>query len=156
MLKETGILLSCSYDRFVIAWRYQTMQSIWKVKKREELRCMDYISQSKLLLVGTNCHEKTEHDGEMVNMQKFGDKPQSILTINIDHLLDQQINNLNFSETSSQREEGKMPDLTHLGDKGFNVDDLINQQENGYSGKYDENNIKHVEEMLKLAKKREE
>ena len=35
---------------------------------------MDYISQSKILLVGTNCHEKTEHDQEMVSQQKFGQK----------------------------------------------------------------------------------
>jgi WD40 repeat protein len=66
LLKETGILLSCSFDKHVIAWKYQHMQAIWKVKKREELRCMDYIATSKILLVGTNCHEKTDHDEELM------------------------------------------------------------------------------------------
>lgn len=86
---------------------------------------MDYISKSKILLVGTNCHEKTEHDEELTMNQNFGQKAQSILTVNIDHLLDQRINDTSFSQPIDL--EGPMPqNLVDLGQKGFTVEDLIN------------------------------
>jgi len=53
-LQETGLLLSCSYDKTVIAWKYETKTIVEKFEKTEELRCMDYISSSKTLFIGTN------------------------------------------------------------------------------------------------------
>lgn len=134
MLTETGILLSCGYDRTVVAWRYNKNQAIWRIKKQEELRCMDYISTSKLLLVGTN--------------------GKSIMTIQIDHLLDPAINNMDFSENG---ENGELPDLQGLGlgDKQLNLSDIINNN-NEVAGAYDENNMEQVEQLLRQMKQKEE
>jgi hypothetical protein len=64
---------------------------------------------------------------------------------------------MHFSETQSEDEDGhrKMPDLGGLGDKGLNPYDLINAQDGGPTGKYDENNMAHVKEMLDLLKSKE-
>lgn len=51
-----------------MVWKYETKQMIEKYEKQEELRCMDYLSSTKTLFVGTN--------------------QKSILTINIEKLLD--------------------------------------------------------------------
>jgi hypothetical protein len=51
---NNGILLSCAYDKLVIAWTYQNEQEIMRWEKTEELRCMDYIEQQGKLFVGTN------------------------------------------------------------------------------------------------------
>ena len=49
-----GILLSCSFDKMVIAWAYQKEQEIQRFEKQEQLRCMDYIEGQSKLFVGTN------------------------------------------------------------------------------------------------------
>ena len=57
-----GVLLSCSYDNYIIAWNYPKIEnrmlmyvgkdendndivdaSLGPIKRKEELRCMDYI-----------------------------------------------------------------------------------------------------------------
>lgn len=49
-----GILLSCAYDKLVIAWAYQKEEEIKRYEKQEQLRCMDYIESQGKLFVGTN------------------------------------------------------------------------------------------------------
>ena len=49
-----GILLSCAFDKRVIAWQYQQETEIQRYEKQEQLRCMDYIEQQSKLFVGTN------------------------------------------------------------------------------------------------------
>jgi hypothetical protein len=51
---SNGILLSCAYDKLVIAWAYQKEEEITRYEKNEELRCMDYIENQGKLFVGTN------------------------------------------------------------------------------------------------------
>jgi len=51
---SNGILLSCAYDKLVIAWAYQKEEEIARYEKNEELRCMDYIENQGKLFVGTN------------------------------------------------------------------------------------------------------
>ena len=44
-----GVLLSCSYDNLIIAWNYlltDDERRLGTIKRREELRCMDYIDWS--------------------------------------------------------------------------------------------------------------
>jgi len=53
-LEETGLLLSCAYDKTIIAWKYEKKQIVEVIEKTEELRCMDYIAETKTLFVGTN------------------------------------------------------------------------------------------------------
>lgn len=48
------MLLSCAYDRTVIVWKYQEERELTRFQKPEELRCMDYLSSTKTLFVGTN------------------------------------------------------------------------------------------------------
>ena len=71
VLQENGLLLSCAYDKTVIVWKYQEEREITRFKKPEELRCMDYLSSTKTLFVGTN--------------------QKSIITIPIDDLLSENV-----------------------------------------------------------------
>lgn len=64
---ETGLLVSCAYDKRILAWQYETRTVVEEFKRNEEFRCLDYISSTKILLAGTN--------------------DKSILTFNIEHLL---------------------------------------------------------------------
>lgn len=54
MFLPSGILLSCSYDKKVIAWIYQKGEKFETIIKAEELRCMDYVADDGKLLLGTN------------------------------------------------------------------------------------------------------
>ena len=78
---SNGILLSCSYDKFVIAWAYQKEQEIERFEKKEQLRCMDYIDEQGKLFVGTNSNV--------------------ILTVDISHLLQLQ----NWQDASTIKHE---------------------------------------------------
>jgi hypothetical protein len=51
-----GVLLSCAYDKMVIAWNYLSEKKIFLYERNEELRCMDYIDfkKQRKLYVGTN------------------------------------------------------------------------------------------------------
>lgn len=69
--------MSCSYDKTVVVWKYQHRQIVERIEKQEELRCMDYLSSTKTLFVGTN--------------------QKSILTINIEMFLDPLIRQVDFS-----------------------------------------------------------
>ena len=60
-------MLSCAYDKSIIVWKYQEEREIYRYEKPEELRCMDYLSSTKTLFVGTN--------------------QKNVLTINIEELL---------------------------------------------------------------------
>lgn len=50
------MILSCAYDKLVIAWSYLSETMIKKYERNEQLRCMDYINTKKMqkLFVGTN------------------------------------------------------------------------------------------------------
>jgi hypothetical protein len=50
------VVLSCAYDKLVIAWSYLSEKMIHKYERNEQLRCMDYIDTKKMkkLFVGTN------------------------------------------------------------------------------------------------------
>ena len=54
MFLPSGILLSCSYDKKIIAWFYEKQQKFMEIPKNEELRCMDFVADDGKLLVGTN------------------------------------------------------------------------------------------------------
>ena len=46
LILPNGVLLSCSYDNLIIAWNYlkpDEERRIGTIKRREELKCMDYI-----------------------------------------------------------------------------------------------------------------
>ena len=49
-------MLSCAYDKKVIAWSYPTEEILETYERNEELRCMDFIDivHQKKLYVGTN------------------------------------------------------------------------------------------------------
>ena len=51
-----GLVLSCSFDKMVIAWSYLVEQEVRRWEKNEQLRCMDFIDTPKLqkLFVGTD------------------------------------------------------------------------------------------------------
>lgn len=67
LLQENGLLLSCAYDKTIIVWKYEEEREVTRFEKTEELRCMDYLSSTKTLFVGTN--------------------QKSILTINIEEII---------------------------------------------------------------------
>jgi hypothetical protein len=49
------VVLSCAFDKLVIAWNYLSEKMINKYERNEELRCMDYIdTKQKKLYIGTN------------------------------------------------------------------------------------------------------
>lgn len=60
-LDKYGLLLSCSYDKTVCVWDYFG-RFICKFEKKVELKCLDYVSDSGTMLVGTNSHEILTHD----------------------------------------------------------------------------------------------
>ncbi len=70
-------MLSCSYDKTIIAWKYETKTVVERIERSEELRCMDYISATRTLFVGTN--------------------QKNILTVSIEKLLDPYINLISFT-----------------------------------------------------------
>ena len=78
ILHENGLLISCSYDKSIFVWKYQDKQIIDRFEKNEELRCMDYLSSTNTLFVGTN--------------------QKSILTHNINRLLDPVIRQIDFRQ----------------------------------------------------------
>ena len=51
-----GVVLSCAYDKKVIAWNYINAEILEQYERNEELRCMDFIdiANQKKLYVGTN------------------------------------------------------------------------------------------------------
>lgn len=52
---DNGLLLSCAYDGKIICWHYNEDTKFGEiVKENQQLRCMDYVSESGTLLVGTN------------------------------------------------------------------------------------------------------
>lgn len=67
LLFENGLLCSCAYDKKIIIWQYEKQEKIDQFERNEEFKCLDYISSTKQLLVGTN--------------------DKSILTFNIEHLI---------------------------------------------------------------------
>ena len=55
MRLDNGLLLSCAYDGKIICWHYNEDTKFGEiVKENQQLRCMDYVSESGTLLVGTN------------------------------------------------------------------------------------------------------
>jgi hypothetical protein len=88
MLKETGILLSCSFDHKVIFWNYPQEQIVKTIEKENlEFTCMDYIAGTKMLVLGDN--------------QKH------IFTFQIDQYLDPKIQIGKSSSTLLSQEETK-------------------------------------------------
>jgi hypothetical protein len=66
---QSGLLLSCSNgSKEVFAWIYQQQKIFDKITLKEEIRCMDYVAESAMLLVGTeNNSIVTQPILEMVN-----------------------------------------------------------------------------------------
>jgi len=57
VLPDIGLLMSCSYDKSLIVWKYHEEREVARLDRSEELRCMDYLKSMKTVFVGTN--EKT-------------------------------------------------------------------------------------------------
>ena len=52
---DNGLLLSCAYDGKIICWHYNEDKQYGEiVKENQQLRCMDAVTESGTLLVGTN------------------------------------------------------------------------------------------------------
>ena len=50
-----GLLLSCSHDKTIRVWEYNNNQQIGEpIEKRDQLRCMDVVTETGTLLIGTN------------------------------------------------------------------------------------------------------
>ena len=84
-LQENGLLLSCSFDKTICVWKYENRLLLERYDKAEELRCMDYLASTKTLFVGTN--------------------QKSILTVNIEKLLDPLLKDLNFTSSFDLNQE---------------------------------------------------
>ena len=70
---DNGLLLSCSYDKRVKAWQYQQQALFYEFEKTEELRCMDYVTDSGTLLIGTNTHAILPHNiTDLMNFENLG------------------------------------------------------------------------------------
>jgi hypothetical protein len=54
VLPDIGLLVSCSYDKNLIVWKYHEERELARLTRNEELRCMDYLKSMKTLFVGTN------------------------------------------------------------------------------------------------------
>ncbi len=54
--------MSCSYDKKIKVWKYKEDEPLYEtIEKKDELRCMDIVSESGTLLVGTNTHAILTH-----------------------------------------------------------------------------------------------
>ena len=52
---DNGLLLSCAYDGKIICWHYNEDVKFGEIiKENQQLRCMDAVTESGTLLVGTN------------------------------------------------------------------------------------------------------
>lgn len=77
---NNGILLSCAYDKCVIAWEYQKELEIQRFEKNEELRCLDYIEQQGKLFVGTNSNIILTIDiGPLLEINAWYDNNSSLM-----------------------------------------------------------------------------
>lgn len=73
-LQPSGLLLSCSNDKSVIAWIYQKQQIFEMFTKKEEPRCMDYVAETGTLLIGTeDCSIVTHNIVDMMNYMDYGE-----------------------------------------------------------------------------------
>lgn len=54
VFEETGLLVSCSYDKKIIVWQYETKSIVEQFERNEEFKCLDYISSTKIMIAGTN------------------------------------------------------------------------------------------------------
>ena len=126
VLSENGLLVSCSFDRTIIVWKYQDKQIVEKYEKVEELRCMDYLSSTQTLFVGTN--------------------QTNILTLNIDKLLDPSIRMIDFRNRGDD-DDGQFDLEQELMQYGYqpgmrDLQDLLN------SG----GEINNIDDMAKVEK----
>ena len=77
---ENGLLLSCSYDKTVKVWNYSRQLEIDSFTKNDELRCMDYLSDSGTLLLGTNSPAILAHKIEKyMNYGDFDDDDMDMI-----------------------------------------------------------------------------
>ena len=52
---DNGLLLSCAYDGKIICWHYnEDIKHGEILKENQQLRCMDAVTESGTLLIGTN------------------------------------------------------------------------------------------------------
>ena len=72
---DNGLLLSCAYDGKVICWHYNEDVKFGEfVKENQQLRCMDAVTESGTLLIGTNSLAiLTQSITDWVNFSSFGD-----------------------------------------------------------------------------------
>jgi hypothetical protein len=54
LIKESGLLVACSQDRKVICWIYQKGEILDQFSKPDDIRCLEYVSESAQLLMGTD------------------------------------------------------------------------------------------------------
>lgn len=56
LLLNTGLLVSCGSDKMTYVWRWQSEQIVdkGKYKMKEQLRCLDYVLESNVLIYGTD------------------------------------------------------------------------------------------------------
>ena len=68
-------MLSCAYDGKVICWHYNEDVKFGEfVKENQQLRCMDAVTESGTLLIGTNSLAiLTQSITDWVNFSGFGD-----------------------------------------------------------------------------------
>lgn len=72
---DNGLLLSCAYDGKVICWHYNEDVKFGEfVKENQQLRCMDAVTESGTLLIGTNSLAiLTQSITDWVNFSSFGE-----------------------------------------------------------------------------------
>ena len=72
---DNGLLLSCAYDGKVICWHYNEDVKFGEfVKENQQLRCMDAVTESGTLLIGTNTLAILTHSiTDWINFSGFND-----------------------------------------------------------------------------------
>lgn len=72
---DNGLLLSCAYDGKVICWHYNEDVKFGEfVKENQQLRCMDAVTESGTLLIGTNTLAiLTQSITDWINFSGFND-----------------------------------------------------------------------------------
>ena len=72
---DNGLLLSCAYHGKIKCWRYNTGELFDEISKDgQQLRCMDAVTESGTLLIGTNTFAiLTQSITDWINFSGFAD-----------------------------------------------------------------------------------
>ena len=126
-----GLLLSCSYDKTIRAWEYNKNMMIGEpIEKKDELRCMDVVSDTGTLLIGTNTHAILTHSiTDLVNYIRDDDQKSIRMLVDGMSEIESEYGNeevkMEFDEDGYPIRETRMGD--DFGDNfDYNGDNIVN------------------------------